>query len=244
MPPTTTFRLRLFFIALITAVASVHSQACDKHGLPDSGRMPPAGEPDKYSATVVRIVDDGARREVSITREFRSGEMRREEWIEQGRNCALIWAGDVKNAILLDLDAHAYAEVEITPKAPEGQQLNGPDGRPGRDAGGPEDGALQAIDRIFDERRSPDRVETRLLSGETIDGHWCSVYEERSTFPDGHTEVTKSYRATDLAGLALRVETTSQPGATKVITERRDVRIDIPSDAFVVPPSYRKASRY
>lgn len=42
-----------------------------------------AGEPEQYSATVVRIVEDGTRRETSISREARSGEQRRGEWTEQ-----------------------------------------------------------------------------------------------------------------------------------------------------------------
>jgi hypothetical protein len=74
--------------------------------------VPIAGEPNRYSATVIRTLDDGTKREVSTSREFRSGELRREEWTEEGRHLALIWLPDPGKAFLLDLDAKTYQEVE------------------------------------------------------------------------------------------------------------------------------------
>jgi len=238
-------RIGLLPIIVMLILANAPSQACKKRAA-DGRDILPVGEPDRYAATVVRIIDDGAKQEVNITREFRAGDMRREEWNEQGRNRALICGLNLENGILLDLDAETYVELEKAVDA----TASGPTNRFGGlqkqkpEAAALEGGTLQAIDRAFDEVRSPDRVETRMLASEVIDGHRCSVYEQRSFFPDSRTEVTKSWRADDLSGLALRIENTAEPGGVKVITERRDVRTDIPADAFVVPPNYKKSPRY
>ena len=66
-------------------------------------------EPEEYSATIVRTVNDS---EVSVTRIARSGEMRREEWSEQGSARALISRPDIGKAFLLDLDKQIYVELD------------------------------------------------------------------------------------------------------------------------------------
>jgi hypothetical protein len=66
------------------------------------------------------------------------------------------------------------------------------------------------------------------------------VYQERATFPDGHTEITRRFHARDLSGLLLRVEIVAEQGGATVITERRDVRIEVAPDAFIVPDDFRK----
>lgn len=245
MRPNLKSQIVLAPIDVTIILAIVLSQACQRRQI-DAREILLLGEPDRYSATVVRIVDDGTKQEVNITRELRSGDMRREEWNEQGRNRALICGLNLENAVLLDLDAQTYVEVENTNDAAEDAPTNRNGGlqKHRSETAALEGGTLQAIDQTFDEVQSPDRIETRMLASEVIDGYRCSVYEQRLIFPDGHTEVTKSWRADDLSGLALRIENTSEPGGTKVITERRDVRTDIPADAFVVPPNYKKAPRY
>src|SRR5688572_24821947 len=80
------------------------------HGAADGE---PAGEPEQYSATVVRTIDDGTTRETSITGEARSGEKRREEWTEQDQNRALIWRPDLGKGFLLDLDRRLFVELDI-----------------------------------------------------------------------------------------------------------------------------------
>src|ERR1051325_3927342 len=67
-----------------------------------------AGEPENYSAEVVCAVDDGGERELSVSRVARYGELRREEWREQGGSRALIWRPDEGKAFLLDLDKRTY----------------------------------------------------------------------------------------------------------------------------------------
>lgn len=244
--PSRRSRIGSLPILVVTALSIVHSPACSKHPRPGEGNtIRPAGEPEQYTATVVRTFDDGSRHEVSITREFRSGEMRREEWSQEGRNRALIWLPDLNKGFLLDLDAREYSEVEITPVSAEGRQTGGRDrlNRHNPQNAGVDEAALQVIDRAIDDAPSPDRVETRDLPEEMIDGHRCAVSEQRASFADGHTEITKAHRAMDLGGLALKIETTSEPGAVRIITERRDVSIDVPPEAFAVPPGYKKLSR-
>ena len=234
----------------ITTLAFVLTQACRTHPRPgdDEADVEPAGEPDQYSATLVRTVDDGTTQETSITRETRSGEKRREEWMEQGQNRALIWRPDLGKSFLLDLDRRAYVELEITPGHVRESQTgeSNPGGAtiaqspPGPDV---ENSTVQAIDHYLDDTQSPARVQTRMLPAVVIDGHACRVYEQRATFLDGHTETTRRFRANDLGGLALRIEAEMEQGATRVITERRDVRIEVAADAFVVPADFTRMER-
>ena len=204
--------------------------------------LEPAGEPDQYSATVSRIVDDGTRREASITREARSGEMRRQEWAEQDGTRALIWRPDLGKCFLVDLNRRVYVELPLIPHAQE-LQSPGADARSSEASGAdPDDGAFQAIDRVIDEPLSPVSVESLTLPDEVIEGHLCKVSERRASFGDGHTEVTRLFRAPDLGGLALRVEVAGA-GNERVITERRQVRTEVPADTFDVPANFRKVDK-
>ena len=82
-----------------------------------------------------------------------------------------------------------------------------------------------------------------MLSSAVIDGHSCSVNERRAIFGDGHVEITRRFSATDLSGLLLRIESESEPATIKVLTERRDIRLDVTDDVFVVPTDFRKVER-
>jgi hypothetical protein len=225
----------------LAALAVVSSFSCrNSFQAPGDGADPgPAAEPEQYSAVVVRIVDDGTRREVSITREARLGEKRREEWTEEDRNRALIWRPDLGKSYLLDLDRHIYVELEIA--AVSAGETSGPNPL----NHGPTDptGAIQAIDRALDDRPAPARIETRILPDQRIDGHTCKVYEQRASFPDGQTEVTRTFRAHDLAGLALKVEALSENGTLTVITTRRDVSVEVDPATFIVPADFKKVEK-
>jgi len=222
-------------LVLTTAFALVTVPACRKHQPQEiEVTIPIAGEPNRYSATVIRTVDDGTKRESSTSREFRSGELRREEWTEEGRHLALIWLSDPGKAFLLDLDAKTYEEIES--------------GSGERDSllashANAESNQLEAIDRAVDDAPTPEQIETHALPDQPIDGHPCSVYEQRAKFPDGHTEITRTFRARDLAGLLLRVESLSDSGTVAVITERRDVSTDVAGDLFTIPADYRKSEK-
>ncbi len=208
---------------------------------------PTFSEPDQYSATVVRIVEEGTRRETNISREARAGEQRREEWTRGGKNLALIWRPDIGKAFLLDLDQRAYVEVDNPAVKLSGSQA-GADPHKVSSAQNPEDRAVkdptvQAIDQYFDDKQPAVSIETRRLPEAVIDGHSCVVDEVRSIFPDGHTEISRRFRAHDLSGLLLRAESETEPGSSRVITERRDVRLEVSADAFIVPTNFKRVEQ-
>lgn len=229
-------------ISALLALALIQSCGNRQHAGDGNGDLEPAGEPDQYSATVSRIIENGTRREVSIIREARSGEMRRQEWIEQGGARALIWRPDLDKCFLVDLDRRVYVELPLVAPA-QGLQSPGADAHSRAPSGAdPDDGAFQAIDRVLDEPLSPVSVETRTLPDETIEGHLCKVSERRASFADGHTEITRVFRAPDLGGLALRVDVAGA-GNERVITERREIRTDVSADAFLIPAGFKRVDK-
>jgi hypothetical protein len=203
----------------------------------------PAGEPDKYSATVVRIIDDGEKRETTISREVRSGEQRREEWTEGGHNRVLILRPAEGKGFLLDIDARTYMEIDIgVGGLRESQTIKNGLQKPVTAAEGVENqnSSVLGIDYYFEDTEPPTRRETVSLPEVTIDGHRCSVFEVRATYPDGHVETTRRFQAADLSGLLLRVESESDHSNVKLITERRNVSLDVNGDAFEIPIDFKK----
>jgi hypothetical protein len=75
-----------------------------------------------------------------------------------------------------------------------------------------------------------------------IENHPCKVFEQRATFENGHVEINRLFRASDLSDLTIRIETDSESGA-RVITERRDVKMAVSPDEFVVPQGFKKVDR-
>src|SRR6188474_1322258 len=71
---------------------------CSKRADPGDDSAKTGGEPEQYSATVVRTIEDGTSRETVVSREARAGEQRREDWTENGRQRALIWRPDIGKA--------------------------------------------------------------------------------------------------------------------------------------------------
>ena len=217
---------------------------CSKRAEPGDGSAKTGGEPEQYSATVVRTIEDGTSRETVVSREARAGEQRRDEWTENGRQRALIWRPDIGKAFMLDLDARSFVEVDIGP-ARRTEPRSGPAGQ--HDVSSKnieqqqvEDNAIQAIDQYFSEKQLPTRVETQQLSPAMIEGYQCVVEQQKAFFPDGHAETTKRFQARDLSGLLLRVESEADQGRTRVITERRDIRIGVAPDTFTVPSDFKK----
>ncbi|MFY9608791.1 MAG: hypothetical protein WAU45_09285 [Blastocatellia bacterium] len=218
-----------------------------------------SGEPEQFSATIVHAVDDGVEREINVTRIFKSGNLRREEWIEQGESLALIWRPDLGKTHLLDIEGRCYVESDITPNTTsdkalkvgsestvsqdqslKGEPANRSSARVGRDAI-----AGEAVDRAFDRAPSPVHVENRRLADQTIDGHPCAVAERREIFAGNHTSVTTTFRARDLNGLAIRIEMGLGEGTegAKLITKWRDIRRVVSSDVFAVPPDFRRVDK-
>ncbi len=230
-----------FFSLLLIAVAMISvllGNACRDRARPGEGESAPKGEPDQYSATIVRTIENDASHETTITQEVRSGEQRREEWTEQGQNRALIWRPDLGKSYLLDLDRQAYVETSLAD-----ENIHDDSPLQDRESADSTNGLVQAVDRALDDAPSPDRVETRMLPISEIGGHSCKVYEQRATFPDGHTEITRTFRARDLGGLALRTESEAQPASVRIITERKDVSLEVAPDVFTVPANFKKVDK-
>lgn len=244
----------------VVAVCVCIAIACHRQsGAVDDPGAELSGEPEQFSATIAYAVDDGVERELSVTRIFKSGNLRREEWIEQGESRALIWRLDLGKTYLLDIEGRCYVESDITPDITHDDPLKVgsestasrnrlPEVEPG-DRGSASASldpiAGEKVDRAFDDAPSPVRVENRRLADRTIDGHPCAVLERRESFTGDHTQVTTTFRARDLNGLAIRIETGLGAGTegTKLITRWRDIREDVPADVFTVPPDFRKVDR-
>jgi len=232
-------------IALLLVISVL--SGCRKDASKSEGSIQPAGEPESYSATVVRIVDDGTKRETTISVEALSGEQRRDEWTEAGHARALIFRPAAGNSFLLDLENRTYVEVDTGNKTTTASQSVG--NKPSRSSAAQnsetfaQDAIAQGIDHYFDDSQPPIKLETRTLQDTTVDGHNCVVVEIRSTYEDGHTETTRRFIATDLSRLLLRVECESDQSNTKIITERRNVSLNVSSDLFVVPADFRKVDK-
>lgn len=232
----------LIVVFAIAAMTVLLGGACRDRAQPGEGESEreSEGEPDQYSATIIRTIESDGGHETTTTREVRSGEQRREEWTEQGQNRALVWRPDLGKSYLLDLDRQVYVEIDLA-----GANQSLPDDSHSHDRASADstNGLVQAVDRALDDAPSPDRVETRMLPISEIGGHLCKVYKQRATFPDGHTEITRTFRARDLGGLALRAESESEPASVRIITERKDVSLEVAPDAFTVPANFKKVDK-
>ncbi|HSO75033.1 MAG TPA: hypothetical protein VLU47_09355, partial [Blastocatellia bacterium] len=103
-------------ISLEVAVCVCIAIACHRQpGAVDDPGAEISGEPEQFSAIIVYAVDDGIERELRVTRIFKSGDLRREEWIERGESRASIWRPDLGKAYLLDVEGHCYLESDATP---------------------------------------------------------------------------------------------------------------------------------
>jgi hypothetical protein len=219
---------------------------CRDDGKKNPVEMEPAGEPEKYSATVVRIIDDGAKREITTTHQVRSGEQRREEWTEGNHTKVLILRPADGKGFLLDLDARTYVELDFDESAirivQSGRALSNASAATSENIETPDTAPL-GIDHYFEDTQLPTSRETVSLPSVMIDGHRCSAFEARVTYPDGHIEKTRKYQAPDLSGLLLRVESESDRSNIKMVTERRNVRLEVSIDAFTIPADFKKDER-
>src|ERR1044071_481739 len=81
------------FVLTLFLCSSIISVACRTHtssGGSVEAKISAAGEPDRYSAVVVRSVEDGASTVTSTSSEARFGEKRRVEWTEDGNPSPLV----------------------------------------------------------------------------------------------------------------------------------------------------------
>lgn len=215
-------------------------------------------EPERYSATVVVAIDDGQLRELSVTRVARRGDLRREEWIEQGESRALILRPDLGKSYLLSLDRRLYVEMDLG-TSPAGGGFSGAvaassNPQTAGDAEGDStarpapldpDATVRAIDGAIGRGAFPVEVKTLALPDQVINDYACKVIEQRASFEGGHTEVTRTFRSEQLNGLALRTEReTEQPAkGAKLITERRDIQTEVSPDLFIVPKDFKRVNK-
>lgn len=224
--------------------------ACSNRPAPTDIPEVESGEPQQYSATIVHSIDDGVERELSVIRVSKSGDLRREEWVEQDASRAMIWRPDTGKSYLLDLDKGRYVETDIPPSDMEKtsnlstnskglSSKEQPLGK-GSKRANPRALDVETIERAFGDAPSPSRVETRLLADQTIDGHPCKVSERRAVFTDDEVEVTTTFRAGDLNGLAIRVETGSTKTRVKLITRWLNIRTEAPAEVFLIRGDFKK----
>jgi hypothetical protein len=163
------------------------------------------------------------------------GEFRRHEWSEQGETRVLILRPDLGKQFLIAIERQVYTEMEIS-QGTSGQAI-APNAK-GDDATDP-----VAIERIFEAADHPASTELRLLPDQVIEGHSCQVAERRLIF-DGRAEIIRTYLARDLSGLALKIEMESEPSTgLRFVTERRNIRVDVPQDLFEMPPGFKKVDK-
>ena len=231
------------FTLILIALAAL-PMGCTKRLPSVNGPSTPelAGEPQHYSATVVRTVDGGGRTEVKVAR---SGDLRRSEWIHNGETRISIWRPDLGRVFLLSLERQVYVESELGVSPQDSEALASLHG--GIGAGGSRGNSAispESIDRAFGDESSPERTETEELQEAIVEGHSCRRIRKRAVFPDGHVETTLMFRARDLEGLAIRIESESEgaSGRVRMVTEWRDIRSDPSTDKFDIPNGFKKVN--
>jgi hypothetical protein len=233
-------------IPVVLALVLLLTGACGKHpASPErSNTIEYSGEPQHYSTTVVRTVLGGGRTEVTVAR---SGEMRREEWTQEGETRVIIWRPDLNRVFHLSLDRQVYVESEIggQQQPANATRTTGP-GAISASMEGERGPAIypETVDRALGDEAGPERVETDELPDQVIDGHTCRVLRRRASFDVGHVETVVLFLARDLEGLALRVEseTESGSGRIQVVTERRDISTEVSPDLFVIPAGFKRVT--
>jgi hypothetical protein len=213
------------------------------------------GEPEQYSGRIVRTIDRDGRSEVIEGRFARLGQMRREEWTEHGEPRILIWRPDLGKAFLLFPTDQAYVESSIQPEATSdfsgGQEVPASErtanyerapARPATRATPDRPLSPAEVDQALESAAVPDNVESTRLPDQTIDSHLCKVFQRRATYSDGHSETTRTYRAGDLHGLALKTENeeTTGSGSSRVTTELSEIREQVAASEFEIPAGFRK----
>jgi len=222
---------------------------CHKREPSAAAGKPGIGEgPDQYSARIVRTVEADGHKESFESRIAVSGQMIRQEWTENQEHRALIIRPDLGNAYVLFLDKGEFlvrglgdepgANSAPTMAQPPSQTAAAADSEP----------SLVdpvAIESDMSPASAPATLTNVALPDESVDHHPCKVAERRAVLSDGTTEVTRTYRATDLSGMIVRTESESvgKSGRLRVITERLDIQTEVPQTVFEIPAGFRRTSR-
>jgi hypothetical protein len=245
--------LRLALLFILIASTIIFTVSCRQSAKPPTTEATIAslGEPETYTATIVRSIEDGKQSELTETRVARSGDMRREEWTEKGERWALIIRFDSGKSFFLNLNKQIYTETDLALKASEkskpgnaADRSNAVDAEKVESESSRQAAAMDFVENTFAEE--PVSLENRALVDEYIANQLCKVTERRASFADGRTEVTKMFCAENLFGLAMKTEkeTVSPTYRVKVITEWRDIKLVASADDFVVPANFKKVQRF
>jgi hypothetical protein len=243
-------KLRLALLFLVLASAIVSAVSCRRNPEPPAAAeetLLPPGEPETYTATIVHTIEDGERREITETRVARSGDMRRQEWTENGERFALITRFDAGKSFLLNLNKQIYTETEMVLQVPEkAKAKSAPDSTKTVAAEKAESeasrqvAALEFVEDNFAEQ--PVGLENRVLADEYIANQLCRVTQKRATFADGRSDVMTSFRAENLFGLVMKTEreSVSSTHRIKMSNEWRELALVASADEFVIPANFKK----
>jgi hypothetical protein len=242
-------KLRLTFLSFLLAGAIVSAASCRRSPEPPVAEetLAPPGEPEIYTATILHSVEDGERRETTETRVVRSGDMRREEWTENGERLALITRFGSGKSFLLNLNRQIYTETELVLQASGQAKSKSPaqvpkvvEAEKAESEAGRQVAALELVEDNFAEQ--PVSFESHTLADEYIANQLCKVTQKRAAFADGRTDVTTTFRAENLFGLVMKTEKESVSSAyrIKVINEWRELSLVASTDAFVIPANFKK----
>jgi hypothetical protein len=245
-------KLRPALLFLLLAGVILPMIACRPNPAPpavvEENQMP-AGEPEIYTASLVHIMEDGERRESRETRVARSGNLRREEWSENGERMALISHFDSGKTFLLNLGRQLYTETDLARPGPEKTRP----GSPGPAAkaleaeaaeAGRQAEALEFAEDHFAEQ--PVSLENLPLADVYIADQLCKVTQKRAAFADGRTEVTTLFRAENLFGLVLKSERESLAAGRrlKLSSEWRELKLSASADDFVIPAGFKRVASF
>ena len=231
--------LVLFCCLLLLAPLSL---SCRRQGTPAAGATETSlqVEPERYAAVVEQRVEDGEGERLVVTRLARDRYRRREEWSEAGERFALILRYDLDKSFLLNLDRQLYVESDLgTATMPE-RGSAAPARRPADPAGLTD--VAELAESLTEEE--PERVETNVLPDEQVDDHRCVVTERRASFAGGRGETVRTWRAMSLGGLVIRSATeTVAPGYRgRSTVTRRQVRLEVEAEEFIIPAGFKKVS--
>lgn len=244
-------KLRPALLFLILASAIVSAVCCRRKPEPPTAEaiLTQPGEPETYTATIGHSIEDGERREISETRVARSGDMRREEWTENGERLALITRFDAGKSFLLNLNKQIYTETELVSQvaekaksapAPSKASPKAVDAEKAESEASRQVAALEFVEDHFAEQ--PISLENRVLADEYIAGQLCKVTQTRATFADGRTDATTIFRAEGLYGLLMKTEkeSVSPTHRVRIINEWRELSLVAAADEFVIPANFKK----
>jgi hypothetical protein len=238
--PVLALVLTLALLALLTGACQKPSPSPAKDGL-----QTPNGEPRQYSATIVRSVEGGIRTEVRVAR---SGDLRREEWNQDGETRVSIWRPDLGRVYLLSLQQQVYVESDLS-EAPAARQALGLGAAAASKGGrktGESDQAIytESIERALGDEAVPERVETEELPEQVVGGHRCRATRQRSSFSGGQVETTLTFRALDLEGLAIRQEweAAGPAGRIRLVTEWREIQTSASPEEFEIPTGFKRVN--